>query len=99
MIGFFKRIFFVLSANFHRLKVLFILFRQVKELESEVVIVGNSLRSMEISEKKADQNQDSSGSKVSDLQEKVNEVRELSFNSNLTHRKYYVDNGVVVTVK
>lgn len=52
----------------------FILSSRVKELEDEVMIVGNNLRSLEISEGKASEREDTYQTKLNELSEKFQEV-------------------------
>ncbi len=46
----------------------------MKELEAEVMVVGNNLRSLEISEGKASEREDTYQTKLNELSEKFQEV-------------------------
>lgn len=55
-------------------------FSRVKELEGNVVEIGNQLRSMTINEEKASKSQDSSSSKKATIEK---ELEEVSFSRSL----------------
>ena len=54
---------------------IFVNFRRVKELEVDVVQVGNTLRSMTINEEKASKSQEGSTSKLKQKEAELEDVR------------------------
>ena len=54
--------------------MLLLLYRRVKQLEEEVTLVGNNLRSLEISEGKASEREDSYDNQIKSLESQLEEV-------------------------